>query len=83
MGIGSVMDKPAILICPSPALNKWLKDAGIPVGDDEKICRVVIDMKVGEVVHVYVERMGDDRIIKVTPPSMAGAVVEIGPANNG
>lgn len=53
-------------------LIQWLAAAGIDV---DSAYRVVIDAKASDIVRIYVERFGDERMISVKPPDLAGAEV--------
>jgi len=50
-------------------LHQWCLDAGI-YGPDDKVRRVVIDMEAHHFVQVYVEKVGDDRILSVEAPKI-------------
>lgn len=54
---------------------EWLRAAGI-TAEGDKVRRVVIDIKAGDAVKVYVERYGDTRMLDVFPPDMSGCVIE-------
>lgn len=55
----------------------WLVTAGI-VPKDAPVRRVVIDAAANDLIVVYVELYGTDKMIEVTPPAMlVGAKVEI------
>ncbi len=55
-----------------------LSDHGI-IGQGDKVRRVVIDAHVGKAAMLYVERVGDDRLLKVIP-SLDGIEVSSVPA---
>ncbi len=43
----------------------WLRMAGILTEDaNDHVSRVIIDVKVGEVVKVYIERFADEKLLK-------------------
>jgi hypothetical protein len=60
------------------AFAKALADAGI-IRDLDKVSRVVIDARAGHVVVLYVERYGDERLLKVAQ-SLDGIEVSSAPA---
>jgi hypothetical protein len=45
------------------------------VGVDDRVTRIVIDAPVGDIVKVYVERIGDERLLNVVP-GLAGAEIK-------
>lgn len=53
----------------SKVLWQWLVDAGI-CHDGDRVTRVVIDMGVNDVVQVYVQKLGDERVLSVSPPAV-------------
>jgi hypothetical protein len=48
----------------SEAFGQALADAGI-IHDPDKVSRIVIDAQQGRAVMLYVERFGDERLLKV------------------
>ena len=65
-------DRP--LLCTEGILTEWLERAGIPC---DTASRIIIDLKVGCIAKVYIERFGTKAFIKVEPPDCRGASVEI------
>lgn len=61
-------------IVASDRVFKALQDAGI-FHVDERVTRVVIDLKIGEAPLLYVERFGDARLVDVLPTVLKGAEV--------
>jgi hypothetical protein len=55
-----------------PALIQALKNAGV---DTDNATRVVIDVQVGELVKVYVQHLGDDRLPGALPAMLAEAEI--------
>lgn len=56
----------------------WLKDAGI-IREEDAVTHVVIDIDIQkeELVTIYVERLDSGRLLKVTPPSVESAKIEV------
>lgn len=63
-------------------LVQWLRDTGL-IAEGQHAFRVLIDIKVDDVVRVYVEEFGSDQILKVDPPDLKSAEVKVLPAGNG
>jgi hypothetical protein len=62
--------------------DKWLKalaEVGV-IDEDDYIHRVVVDAKVGNWIRVYVERVGDDRLLEVTQ-TLHGVEISSAPAS--
>ena len=53
-------------------LDKWAKAVGIT---NDHITRIVVDMKLDDVVRVYVEQWGDDKMNRVDLPCVDMQVV--------
>lgn len=69
--------QPTPCVMERPDILQWLHDAGIIVGEIgeeyEQVTRVCIDMKVGEIVRVHVERLADAAHFGPTkPPDLSG-----------
>jgi hypothetical protein len=58
------MDYPRVIT--SANFHKALVAAGV-VREDESLYRVVIDAKAGDIVRMYIERNGDERLLDVVP----------------
>jgi len=57
------------------ALLEWLDRAGIETAMSDHI---VIDIRVGEPVKIYVERYGDDRLLKLDAAAVfLGSEIEV------
>ena len=46
-------------------IRDWLLKAGL---DDHDVCRVVVDMRVGDAVRVYIERYGSRQVVDAGLP---------------
>jgi hypothetical protein len=64
---------------PTPITSRqfvaWMIECGVLQPDDWAY-RVVIDANPEDVVRIYVERAGDERLIRVTPPKGLELAVE-------
>lgn len=49
--------------------HEWMKAAGI-VGADDKAYHVIIELKVGKPVTIYVAKKGTTQMLTVAPPSV-------------
>lgn len=49
--------------------HEWMKATGI-VGADDKAYHVIIELKVGKPVMIYVAKRGTTELLAVTPPSV-------------
>lgn len=52
------------------ALIDWLIANGLVENSTDPVYRVLIDIKADEVVRVYVERYGTERMLEVVPPHL-------------
>jgi len=64
----------SVLFGKNNLLWEWLESAGITI---DQTHRVVIDINVNDVVRVYVEGVGSDKMLAVKPPSLEGAQISI------
>lgn len=53
----------------------WLKAAGI-CSESDHVRRVVIEATADDVVTIYIERYGDERMLTVGRPDLSGVKVE-------
>ena len=61
-------------------LHQWLIDSEI-ISKDQHVRRVVIDINVEDVVRIYIEEFGSDKMLTLAPPKLEGATVVILPTD--
>lgn len=61
-------DSEQTLVCRGDDFVEWLKRAGLPT---EQVKRIIIDLTVGEVAMIYIEKFCSTKILKVQSPDLS------------